>query len=260
MAWDTAERVAGWVGSRSHLPAPYRPDLLQADFEELTAQAEELVAASTGLRSSSGPARARVTDRAGWVHANVAGFQRLVGPHLDKLDPARLVATNKVTERLAGPLASAGPGGHRHPDGPGARLAVHPGARPVRPAAHRGRRRGPGPGLLRGPERGGPRAAARVRPPRVPAVAGPPRGDPPLPVHRHPVDAGLLRLPGRGGDRLARARPVPLRRGPPPDDRGDPGRAQPAAGQRRPRPGGHPRAARGAPPDPGADEPARRAR
>ena len=108
VAWDTAERVAGWVGSRSHLPAPYRPDLLQADFEELTAQAEELVAASTGLRSSSGPARARVTDRAGWVHANVASFQRLVGPHLDKLDPARMVATNKVTERLAGPLASAG--------------------------------------------------------------------------------------------------------------------------------------------------------
>ena len=55
VAWDTAERVAGWVGSRSRLPAPYRPDLLQRDFEELTAQAEELVAASTGLRSSSGP-------------------------------------------------------------------------------------------------------------------------------------------------------------------------------------------------------------
>jgi coenzyme F420 biosynthesis associated uncharacterized protein len=108
VAWDTAERVAGWVGSRSHLPAPYRPDLLQADFEELTAQAEELVAESTGLRSASGPARARVTDRAGWVHANVASFQRLVGPHLDRLDPGRLSAGNRVTERLAGPLAAAG--------------------------------------------------------------------------------------------------------------------------------------------------------
>ena len=29
VAWDIAERVAGWVGNRSHLPAPYRPDLLQ---------------------------------------------------------------------------------------------------------------------------------------------------------------------------------------------------------------------------------------
>ncbi len=108
MAWETAERVAGWVGNRSRLPAPYRPDLLQADFEELTAQAEELVAASTGLRSSSGPARARVTDRAGWVHANVASFQRLVGPHLEKLDPSRIAAGNPLTERLAGPLATAG--------------------------------------------------------------------------------------------------------------------------------------------------------
>ena len=108
VAWDTAERVAGWVGNRSRLPAPYRLDLLQRDFEELTTEAEELVAASTGLRSASGPARARVTDRAGWVHANVSSFQRLVGPHLDKLDPARVVGSNRMTERLAGPLASAG--------------------------------------------------------------------------------------------------------------------------------------------------------
>jgi coenzyme F420 biosynthesis associated uncharacterized protein len=42
------------------------------------------------------------------VHANVSSFQRLVGPHLDKLDPARVVGSNRMTERLAGPLASAG--------------------------------------------------------------------------------------------------------------------------------------------------------
>ncbi|HEY5097043.1 MAG TPA: zinc-dependent metalloprotease [Acidimicrobiales bacterium] len=109
VAWDTAERVAGWVAGRTRAPAPYRPDLLQRDFEELTAQAEELVAESTGLRSSSGPARARVTDRAGWVHANISSFQRLVGPHLDRLDPAaRLSGANRVTERLAVPLATAG--------------------------------------------------------------------------------------------------------------------------------------------------------
>ncbi len=107
VAWDTAARVAAWVGSRSGLPVPYRPDLLQQDFEELTAQAEELVAESTGLRSSSGPARARVTDRAGWVNANIASFQRLIGPHLDRLDPTRL-PINRVTARLVGPLAVAG--------------------------------------------------------------------------------------------------------------------------------------------------------
>ena len=106
--WDTAERVAAWVGSRTRVPAPYRPDLLQAEFAELTEQAEELVAASTGLRSAAGPARARVTDRAGWVSANVASFQRLLGPHLDRLDPSRLADTNALLSRLSGPLASAG--------------------------------------------------------------------------------------------------------------------------------------------------------
>jgi coenzyme F420 biosynthesis associated uncharacterized protein len=108
VGWDTAERVAGWVGNRTPIPAPYRPDLLQVEFAELTEQAEELVATSTGLRSAAGPARARVTDRAGWVSANVASFQRLLGPHFDRLDPSRLSESNAVLSRLAGPLATAG--------------------------------------------------------------------------------------------------------------------------------------------------------
>jgi coenzyme F420 biosynthesis associated uncharacterized protein len=107
ISWEVAERVAGWVSNRNPMPTPYRPDLLQEDFEELTAQAEELVAVETGLRSASGPARARVTDRNGWVHANVASFQRLVGPHLERFTPPRLTTNNPVSERLAGPLASA---------------------------------------------------------------------------------------------------------------------------------------------------------
>jgi len=108
VSWDTARRVADWVGGRARVPAPYRPDLLQAEFEELTARAEELVAASTGLRSAAGPARARVTDRAGWVGANISSFQRLLGPHLDRLDPGQLAGTNAVVSRLAGPMATAG--------------------------------------------------------------------------------------------------------------------------------------------------------
>ena len=106
--WDTAVRVAGWVGNRTRMPVPYRPDLLQSEFAELTEQAEELVANSTGLRSAAGPARARVTDRPGWVRANVASFQRLLGPHFDRLDPSRLSESNAVLSRLAGPLATAG--------------------------------------------------------------------------------------------------------------------------------------------------------
>ncbi|HXW38736.1 MAG TPA: hypothetical protein VEJ44_03495, partial [Acidimicrobiales bacterium] len=59
VAWETAERVARWVGNRSRPSEPDDPAQLERDFEELTAQAEELVAEATGLRSASGPARAR---------------------------------------------------------------------------------------------------------------------------------------------------------------------------------------------------------
>ena len=56
-----------------------------------------------GLRASAGPARARVTDRAGWVHANVDSFQRLLRPLTDKLGERmgeRIVSG--VTRRFAG--------------------------------------------------------------------------------------------------------------------------------------------------------------
>ncbi|HEX7168159.1 MAG TPA: zinc-dependent metalloprotease [Acidimicrobiales bacterium] len=87
VAWDLAEKVAVRVGGREPLADSYLYASLQPDFEELTAQAEELVAEVTGLRSLSGPARALVTDRAGWAHANVASFQRLLRPVLDKIGP-----------------------------------------------------------------------------------------------------------------------------------------------------------------------------
>ena len=87
IAWDFAEKVAVRVAGREPLAESYLYDSLQPDFEELTAQAEVLVGDVTGLRSLAGPARARVTDRAGWVHANVASFQRLLRPVLDKLAP-----------------------------------------------------------------------------------------------------------------------------------------------------------------------------
>jgi coenzyme F420 biosynthesis associated uncharacterized protein len=43
------------------------------------------VGETTGLYSLAGPARARVTDRAGWVRANVASFRRLLRPVTEKL-------------------------------------------------------------------------------------------------------------------------------------------------------------------------------
>jgi coenzyme F420 biosynthesis associated uncharacterized protein len=84
--WELAERVAVRAAGREPFAESYLGRSLQRDFDEATAEAEELVAEATGLRSLSGPARARVTDRAGWIHANVASFQRLLSPLTEKLE------------------------------------------------------------------------------------------------------------------------------------------------------------------------------
>src|SRR4051794_32383920 len=83
--WDLAERVAVRAAGREPFADSYLGHSLQDDFEGAPAEAEALVAEATGLRSLSGAARARVTDRAGWVHANVNSFQRLLHPLPTKL-------------------------------------------------------------------------------------------------------------------------------------------------------------------------------
>jgi coenzyme F420 biosynthesis associated uncharacterized protein len=112
IAWDVAERMAVRVAGRRPPPPPAQIRALEADFTELTAQAEELVEAETGLRSMAGPARARVTDQRGWVQANIASFRRLIQPVAEKLtaameQPARLGPVPlqlpvHVSRRLAG--------------------------------------------------------------------------------------------------------------------------------------------------------------
>jgi len=107
--WGVAQRVAEWSLARSSVPASYRPEALADDFAELTAEAEGLVAEATGLRAPS-PARARVTDRAGWVRANVASIQRLLGPTLVKFEAQRSAAGGPAAfaRSLPRPLAGAG--------------------------------------------------------------------------------------------------------------------------------------------------------
>jgi coenzyme F420 biosynthesis associated uncharacterized protein len=83
--WGLAERIAVRVSGREPFAESYHYASLLPDFEELTAEAEDLVYQATGLRSLSGPARARVTDRAGWVRANIASFSRLLRPLTDKI-------------------------------------------------------------------------------------------------------------------------------------------------------------------------------
>src|SRR5579863_7876786 len=87
ISWEMAERVATRIAGRQPWLAPGRTTVLEEDFADLTAEAEELVTEETGLRPA-GPARARVTDRPGWVIANVASFQRLLRPLTQKLEAA----------------------------------------------------------------------------------------------------------------------------------------------------------------------------
>jgi coenzyme F420 biosynthesis associated uncharacterized protein len=97
--WTFAEKVAVRAAGREPFAESYHVDSLQPDFDRLTSQAEELVAAETGLRSLTGPARARVTDRAGWIHANLSSFQRLLRPLLEKFD-------DKVSASFAAPITT----------------------------------------------------------------------------------------------------------------------------------------------------------
>jgi coenzyme F420 biosynthesis associated uncharacterized protein len=84
--WQFAERVALRLSGSEPFAQSYHAESLVPDFMELTSEAEDLVAAETGLRSLAGPARARVVDRAAWIRANLASFQRLLHPLLDKVD------------------------------------------------------------------------------------------------------------------------------------------------------------------------------
>ncbi len=98
IGWDVAEKVAVRIAGREPLADSYHADSLGPDFAELTAEAETLVAEATGLVSTAGPARARVTDRAGWVRANLASFQRMLRPLTGRL--GERMPTNPVAARV----------------------------------------------------------------------------------------------------------------------------------------------------------------
>jgi len=101
--WTVAERVAGRASGKDPFADSYHYASLAPDFDRLTSVAEDQVAEATGLQSLSGPGRARVTDRQGWVHANIASFQRLLRPVTDRLDER--LASNPfapVARRIAG--------------------------------------------------------------------------------------------------------------------------------------------------------------
>lgn len=105
--WDLAAKVAVRVAGRDPFEQSYHYASLEPDFAELTAEAEELVAEATGLRSLTGPARARVTNREGWVRANISSFQRLLKPLTERLgerlpDTSAAAPVTTVARTLSG--------------------------------------------------------------------------------------------------------------------------------------------------------------
>src|SRR5215207_5849446 len=107
--WRFAERVALRFSGSEPFAASYHAESLVPDCAELTAEAEDLVAGATGLRSLAGPARAQVVDRSAWIQANLASFQRLLQPLLEKVDARTGRATplglaSKVTAVQVGTL------------------------------------------------------------------------------------------------------------------------------------------------------------
>ena len=100
--WDLARRVAVRTARREPYTAPRWRDGLAEDFDDCTQRAEGLVAEFTGLRSLAGPARGRVTDRVGWIDANLASFQRLLKPLAAKLGTGSDGMLAPITRRVAG--------------------------------------------------------------------------------------------------------------------------------------------------------------
>lgn len=96
--WDLARTIAAKVNRNEPELASDDRRRMDADFEEFTALAEELVSAETGLISLDGNARGRVADRADWVDANLRSFQRLLKPMLDQME-----------EKMGGPFSAVGP-------------------------------------------------------------------------------------------------------------------------------------------------------
>jgi len=82
--WRTARRVAMVVAGRDPLASSYLGASLRSDFEAATAEAEDLVADFTGLRSP-GRATAAVLDRREWVDANLEAMRQMFAPLMSRL-------------------------------------------------------------------------------------------------------------------------------------------------------------------------------
>ena len=105
--WAFARSVAGRVAGDDPFAASYHGGSLESDLLELTTRAEQLVEAETGLMSTAGPARARVTDRLGWVDANLNSFERLLRPLIGRFDQVDEANREQQADGLLAPVSRA---------------------------------------------------------------------------------------------------------------------------------------------------------
>ena len=78
--WGLAEKVANQIANRAPFNDVSYLKGLNESFTAFTSTAEKLVETSTGLKSFSGEARAKVVDRSGWIRANFSSLKRLLKP------------------------------------------------------------------------------------------------------------------------------------------------------------------------------------
>lgn len=100
--WVLAERVAARISGHDPFAESYHMAGMADDFERLTTEAQVYVEAEVGFSSLAGPARARVVDRADWVSANVASYQRLLRPVLEHLEERMVGPFSMVASKIAG--------------------------------------------------------------------------------------------------------------------------------------------------------------
>lgn len=100
--WELAERVAIRIATRGEVVDDYALAKMSDDFEHMTPRAEKLVGEETGLWSAQGQARARLVSRPDWIRANIASFQRLLRPVVDKLDDVSDGPMGQAARRFSG--------------------------------------------------------------------------------------------------------------------------------------------------------------
>lgn len=100
--WELAERVAIKIATRGEVVDEYALAKMSHDFDHMTPRAEKLVGEETGLWSLQGEARSRLVSRPDWIRANIASFQRLLKPVVNKLDDVSDGPMGNVARQFSG--------------------------------------------------------------------------------------------------------------------------------------------------------------